>query len=50
MQRTFTVKCTCGHSFPVDYEIRFAEVALECPSSRRKMRVEEAASIDERWG
>ncbi len=50
MERTFTVTCTCGHSFPVDYEIRFADVELECPACRRKMRVEEAAKLDERWG
>ena len=44
MERTFTVTCTCGHSFPVDYEIRFVDVELECPACRRKMRVEEAAA------
>jgi hypothetical protein len=50
MERTFTVTCTCGHPFPVDYELRFMDVELECPACRRKMRVEEAAAVDERWG
>ena len=35
---------------PVDYEIRFMDVELECPACRRKMRDEEAAAVDERWG
>jgi len=49
MQRTFIVTCECGHSFPVDYGIRDADVQLECPMCRNKMRAEEAANLDERW-
>ena len=36
-------------TLPVDYEIRFMDVELECPACRRKMRAEEAAAVDERW-
>lgn len=49
MQRIFWVVCRCGHRFAVDYEIRFADVLLECPSCRSKFPVAEAAALDERW-
>jgi hypothetical protein len=50
MDRIFFVSCPkCSHSFSVDYGIRFAEVALECPWCRFKFAVDEAASVDERW-
>ena len=56
MERTFTVTCTCGHSFPVDYEIRFADVELECPACRRKIarrgggQARRALGLTKLWG
>lgn len=50
MQRIFTVTCSCGGTFPVDYGIRFEDVKLECPYCRAKLRVDEAVALDERWG
>jgi hypothetical protein len=50
MQRTFRVTCNCGHSFPVDYGIRHVDVLLECPMCRAKMKPDDAAELDERWG
>lgn len=48
--RIFFVTCPgCDHSFSVDYDIRFADVHLECPRCRRKFEVDAAAAIDERW-
>jgi hypothetical protein len=50
MDRLFTVTCTCGKTFPVDYGIRHVDVELECPYCRNKFRAQDAVHIDERWG
>lgn len=50
MDRVFWATCpTCDHKIMVDYGIRFADVALECPSCRGKFRADEAKALDERW-
>ena len=50
MQRIFTVTCSCGMTFPVDYSIRFLDdVQLECPYCHNKFLIRDAAKLDERW-
>ena len=50
MDRIFWVRCpSCGRRFFCDYELRNAEVNLECPYCQGAFLPEESPEIDERW-
>lgn len=50
MIRIFWIECPeCGTRWYVDWELRYAEYRLICPSCRHTFQVEDAPWIDERW-